>query len=157
MPKVAPSPRRRLLPFLHPWHARHRRPGHAGAGDGSAATPGYCIYFSKRGKQDRTAALRLSLEQARERFSRARGIHSTAPISVLPRTSVDCPGLQAVDYFLWALQRLYERREDRYVAYLQFGFCMVHDLDDTRQSRHGVYYTKKKPLTIAALEDLPGI
>jgi hypothetical protein len=34
---------------------------------------------------------------------------------------------------------------------------MVHDLDDTRQSRHGVYYTKKKPLTIAALEDLPGI
>lgn len=117
----------------------------------------YRIYFSKRGKQDRTAALQLSLEQARERFSRAWGIHSTAPISVLPRASGDCPGLQAVDYFLWALQRLYERREDRYVAYLQPAFHMVHDLDDIRQARYGVYYTKKKPLTIAALEDLPGI
>ena len=36
-------------------------------------------------------------------------------------------------------------------------FSLVHDLDDMRQARYGVYYTKKKPLTLAAIQDLPGI
>jgi hypothetical protein len=66
-------------------------------------------------------------------------------------------GLQVTDYFLWALQRLYERREDRYLELLWPSFCLVHDLDDTRDKTYGVYYTKKKPLTLAALEELPGI
>jgi hypothetical protein len=36
-------------------------------------------------------------------------------------------------------------------------FSLVHALDDTRQARYGVYYTKKKPLTVAAIKDPPGI
>jgi DNA-binding transcriptional regulator GbsR (MarR family) len=33
-----------------------------------------------------------------------------------------------------------------------------HDASSTRQNAYGVYYTQKKPLTLAALEnDLPGI
>jgi len=54
------------------------------------------------------------------------------------------------------LQRLYERREERYVEFLWPAFRLVHDLDDTRQARYGVYYAQKKPLTTAAL-DLPEI
>jgi hypothetical protein len=33
----------------------------------------------------------------------------------------------------------------------------VHDLDDTREEQYGVYYTKKKPLSLAAIRDAPGI
>ena len=65
--------------------------------------------------------------------------------------------LQAVDYLLWALQRLYERREDRYLQYVWPLVRLVHDVDDTRTAQYGVYYTQKKPLTVAALEGLPGI
>lgn len=65
--------------------------------------------------------------------------------------------MQAVDYFLWALQRLYERHEERYVEYLWPKFRLVQDVDDTRVAKYGVYYTKKKPLTAAALEELPEI
>jgi hypothetical protein len=61
-------------------------------------------------------------------------------------------GLQAVDYFTWALQRLYERGEDRYVTYLWQAFRVVQDIDDTRKAGYGVYYTQKKPLNAAALE-----
>jgi hypothetical protein len=61
-------------------------------------------------------------------------------------------GLQAADYFLWALQRLYEWKEERYVAYLWDSFSLVHDIDDRRVSGYGVYYSKRKPLTAAALE-----
>jgi hypothetical protein len=117
----------------------------------------YVIYFAKRGKQDRTAALRQALDLARERFFQSWGIRSNADIQVRPCTPPECAGLQAADYFLWALQRLYERREDRYVDYLRPAFRLVYDLDDTRCSRYGVYYTRKKPLALAALEDLPGI
>jgi hypothetical protein len=30
-------------------------------------------------------------------------------------------------------------------------------MDDTRQAKYGVYYSQKKPLKLATLEDLPGI
>ena len=62
-----------------------------------------------------------------------------------------CPGLQVADYLLWALQRLYERGEERYIDLLRPAFRLVHDIDDTRAARYGVYYTKRKPLTAAAL------
>jgi hypothetical protein len=119
---------------------------------------GYEIYFSKRGKEDRTAALKQALDKARERFAFQWGIQSAAPITVYPRIPSGCGGLQAVDYFMWSLQRFYERREERYMELLWPAFNLVHDLDDTRKNPYGRYYTQKKPLTLAALEnDLPGI
>ena len=117
----------------------------------------YNILFAKRGKSDRTAALLEALQAAQRRFSQRWGIVSEAPIHVLPVSPPKNPGLQAADHFLWALQRLYERREERFVTLLWSRFSLVHDLDDTRQARYGVYYTKKKPLTLAAIEGLPGI
>jgi len=118
----------------------------------------YEIYFSKRWKQDRTNALRQAIETAQQRFARQSGIQSASEIIVIPQKSQESGGFQAVDYFLWALQRFYERREDRYLEYLWDSFRLVHDLDDTRKNPYGVYYTKKEPLTLAALDDdLPRI
>jgi hypothetical protein len=37
------------------------------------------------------------------------------------------------------------------------SFSLVHDLDDTREAQYGVYYTKKKPLSLAAIREAPGI
>ncbi len=56
---------------------------------------------------------------------------------------------------IWALQRLYERRDGRYVEFLWPRFRLVIDRDDTRHNRYGEYYTQKKPLTSAALESVP--
>lgn len=117
----------------------------------------YDIYFARRGKADRTTALLAALEAARQRFSQQWGIVSSAPTHVIPAAPARCPGLQVADYFLWALQRLYERHDERYVTLLWPSFSLVHDLDDTRQARYGVYYTKRKPLTLAAIEGSPGI
>lgn len=117
----------------------------------------YEIFFARRGKSDRTKALLEALQAARNRFSQRWGVVSEAPIHVFPTTPPQHPGLQAVDYFLWALQRLYERREERFVALLWPLVSLVHDVDDTREARYGIYYTKKKPLTLAAIKDLPRI
>ncbi len=112
----------------------------------------YNIHFAKRGKSDRTEALRLALEAARQRFAEQWGILSEPVMNVLASTPARCGTLQAVDYFLWALQCLYERREERYVEYLWPAFSLVHDVDDTRRARYGVYYTQKRRLTVATMD-----
>ena len=118
----------------------------------------YEICFSKRWKQDRTEALRMALKMAQERFAKQWGIAAASDVAVIPRHSHESGGLQAADYFLWSLQRFYERKEDRYLDLLWKSFRLVHDLDKTRQTPYGVYYTQKKPLTLAALDNnSPGI
>ncbi|MBI2758974.1 MAG: DUF3800 domain-containing protein [Chloroflexi bacterium] len=111
----------------------------------------YEIMFSKRGKSDRTAALKNALEAARLRFAEQWNVTSNAPMNVTAGTPQTDAGLQAVDYFTWALQRLYESDEDRYVDYLWPSFHLVQDIDDQRKAGYGTYYTQKKPLNAAAL------
>ena len=112
---------------------------------------GYEIMFSKRGQSDRTSALKQALDAARQRFTKEWGISSNAPMQVSAGIPLAHAGLQAVDYFTWALQRLYEMNEDRYVTYLWSSFHLVQDIDDKRKAGYGVYYTQKKPLNAAAL------
>jgi hypothetical protein len=110
---------------------------------------GYTVYFSKRGNRSRTEAFRRALEQARANFRHRFKVESTAPIEIQPDTPARMAGLQAVDYFLWALQRLYERAEERYWEYVAGKVSLVHDVDDTRTHEYGEYYTKRNPLTAA--------
>ncbi len=113
----------------------------------------YEIHFARRGFSDRTAALQSALKVSRQRFAEKWGISSQAPIQVIPDTPQECQALQAADYFLWALQRLYERNEERYLSFLWSSFRLVQDIDDRRSPRYGIYYTQKKPLTKAALAE----
>lgn len=107
----------------------------------------YVIRFSRRGNRSRTEALRNSIEQARNNLRASWGIVATAPIEIIPAKPSQTGGLQAVDYLLWALQRLYERGEERYWEYVAAKASLVHDVDDRRENDWGVYYTKKNPLT----------
>ena len=117
----------------------------------------YNIYFAKRGTPDRTAALATALEAARTRFSRQWHVSSEPTVLVHPRLPPGCGGLQAVDYFLWALQRPCERGEERFVQLLWPALRLVIDMDDTRSAGYGVYYSQKRPLTSAALKGKRGI
>lgn len=109
---------------------------------------GYKIHFAKRGSSDRTDALRKALEAARTSFYRKWGITGTAPIEIVPAKSSDVVCLQVADYCLWALQRFYERGEDRFLNLLADKIGLIHDVDDTRKSGAGAYYTKSNPLTL---------
>jgi hypothetical protein len=103
----------------------------------------YEICFAKRGQSDRTAAFQSALETARQRFAEKWGVVSSAPINVVACHSRDVVGLQAADYFLWALQRFYERGEHRYLEYLWPSFRLVRDLDGTKHYRYGNTTHKK--------------
>ena len=117
----------------------------------------YVITFARRGRRDRTQALQQALEAARTRFAEKWGRQLTSVIRVESDSPRAHGGLQAVDYFLWALQRFYERGENRFIRLLWHRCRLVHDIDDTRSVEYGVYYNKKTPLDAALREDHPGI
>jgi hypothetical protein len=118
---------------------------------------GYQVCFARRGSKDRTDALKRALERARENFRRKWNITGTAPIEVSASQSADHPCLQAADYFLWALQRVYTKGDDRYLRFLWPRVSLVQDVDDRRTSQYGVYYRGENPLTAESIKKEPGI
>jgi hypothetical protein len=111
---------------------------------------GYVITFATRGTSDRTEALQRALDGARAAFREKWGVAATSPIEIVPSTPAKTACLQAVDYYLWALQRFYERNEDRFLTVLWPQTKLVLDVDDTRDKPYGVFYTQSNPLTIAS-------
>jgi hypothetical protein len=107
------------------------------------------IVFARRGKADRNVALAGAIELAKAKFERKwrKGIDRPTSISSSTPSEVTC--LQAIDYYLWALQRLLERGEARYFDYLAPAFRLVVDRDDTRRHGYGEFYTASaNPLTL---------
>ncbi len=117
----------------------------------------YRVVFATRGNRERSAEFKAALTQARDSFVRERQLDTQSSLEVIPSRPEKEAGLQAVDYFLWALQRVYERPgeagADRFLNALWDAgkVSMVWDLDDHRRAEYGVYYTRKKPLRAAAL------
>jgi hypothetical protein len=112
------------------------------------------ITFAVRGSKPRTAILKKVLDNIDEGFKGDFGFapHGyTAVHSSYPSASA---GLQACDYLLWALQRFYERNEERYLHAMWPKFTRVLDLDAPAPKTKGnpvqvgVEFNEKHPLTL---------
>lgn len=113
----------------------------------------YKICFATRGKSDRTIALKNALLAARQRFANQQNIVVTAPIEIQSSKPQIDAGLQAVDYCLWALYRLLERGEERYMDYIQPIVSVIRDPDADVEASYGVYYTKRNPITAQSIRE----
>ena len=110
------------------------------------------IVFARRGKADRNVALTRTIELAKRRFDAKWRKGIDRPTHISSSTPSETIGLQVVDYYLWALQRLLEKGESRYFNYLSTSFRLIVDRDDTRRSGSGEYYTgSRNPLTAEKL------
>jgi hypothetical protein len=109
-------------------------------------SPEVDVCFAERGRSDRSAALMQALDRARRRFEVKWGRSVDAAISARQSSPAHEAALQAVDYFLWALQRRYERAEGRFLELLWPKIGLVHAVDEITRAAYGTYYTKKKPL-----------
>ena len=92
------------------------------------------VCIAARGRKKRLRELRSAFDRAAERFQGGFGL-APIPTDVDVRPSADVAGLQAVDYFLWAVQRFYEFGDSQALRYLwpQFGELHDHDLPHARQ------------------------
>lgn len=103
------------------------------------------VSFAERGSSDRTAALKCALEAARRRFQKKWQRESNAPIVVEATSPRISPCLQAADYFLWALQRRFERAESRFLDLLWSKVGLVIHAD-SKEAGYGTYYTRDRPI-----------
>lgn len=114
------------------------------------------IIVARRGSRDRTKALMVALGEAQASFSAKWGERDFGKVRLRTAQPSDSAGLQAIDYFLWALQRLYERREDRFFVPLARHYRLIMDLDDTRRRPYGEWYSDANPLTLEKLKPVTG-
>ena len=56
-----------------------------------------------------------------------------------------------IDYYLWALQRLYEQGEERFFSLLVEDYRLIMDLDDKRNKPYRQWYTDSYPLRLDKL------
>lgn len=111
------------------------------------------IIFSHRGSSDRANSLRQALIKVRDKYARKQGIESSTQIDVISAYPSEYVGLQIADYYLWSLQRLYERQEDWAFKKLSDSYRLIKDLDDTRNKPYGEWYSSgKRGLTLEKLQ-----
>ena len=114
------------------------------------------ITFAVRGNKPRTHLLTHVLTDVEQEFKRQFGLAPHKETTVHSGYPWDHAGLQACDYFLWALQRFYERGEDRFLNAMWPQFVEVIDLDLPAPRQRGkprgntVIFNEEHPLTLAS-------
>jgi hypothetical protein len=118
------------------------------------------VMFAQRGAKPRTQAFASAIKQAEETFEQTISSSNPTIHSVTCAHSHEQLGLQAVDYYLWAVQRFYERGEERYLQFIWPQVIEIIDLNlvntqakRTEQVNQEVrpsagIYNQKNPLTI---------
>ena len=110
------------------------------------------IVFARRGKSAREEALSFAIRRAQENFKKKWNTISEKPTTIFSAYPHEHTGLQVIDYYLWALQRLYEKREHRFFTYLASDYRLIMDLDDTRRNEYGEWYSDKNILGIEKIK-----
>ena len=106
------------------------------------------IVFARRGKAPRVEALESAIQQAKQRFATKWGVEHDRPTTIHAAYPHEDAGLQVTDYYLWALQRLYERKEDRFFGLLSDGFRLIMDIDNKKNKEYGEWFSDQNPLTL---------
>lgn len=106
------------------------------------------IFFARRGKSERKEALASAILAAKQNFAAKWGRFYDAPTTIQSAYPSQVAGLQVIDYYLWALQRLYEGHEERFFASLVKDYRLIMDLDDKRKRAYGEWYSDKNQLTL---------
>lgn len=110
------------------------------------------IIFARRGASNRNKALEESINNAKRNFELAYNKKSDKPVKIYSAFSHESPGLQIIDYYLWALQRMYEKGEDRFFELLKNDYRLIMDLDDTRNKPYGEWYSSSNILSLKKLK-----
>jgi hypothetical protein len=104
--------------------------------------PHYHITFARRGKSDRTKALQTQLEQTRERFLEEHKQDHNPTLEIQAAYPWEAPCIQIIDYALWALQRCYQKGENRFLKAIWSKVSLIHDVDDPIKP-YGKYLRRK--------------
>jgi len=110
------------------------------------------IVFAERGTTFSNYSLKEAINIAKKRFETSQGIEIHDNHEIVKASTHKYAGLQITDYLLWALQRMYERKEDYYFNKVADKFSLIMDLDDTRNKNGGELYNGENLLTLEKIK-----
>ena len=111
------------------------------------------IYFAVRGSKTRQEPLEDAIQTAINTFEEKWGIKNNSDIHIYPQTPSGEPCLQIIDYMNWAIQRAFQKNEDRYYKFIQDKvsfLCDVYDFDKYPQN----FYNRKNPFDLNKISPL---
>ena len=92
--------------------------------------------------------MQSSIDKAKANFQAKYNKTINKPVKIIPAYPNEYIGLQIIDYYLWAVQRLYEKGEDRFFQLLANDFRLIMDLDDIRNKDYGEWYSDQNKLDL---------
>lgn len=110
------------------------------------------IFFSQRGKTFTDDSLKYAIEKAKRNFYVSNGIENHSQITIISSQPQEHIGLQIIDYYLWALQRMLEKEDDTYFNILKDDYKLIVDMDNQLIHPYGEYYDNKHPFTLDKLK-----
>jgi hypothetical protein len=113
------------------------------------------LLFASRGNITRNDTLRESLKQAEDFFAAKFGFRRKHELNVEAKGSREDECLQACDYFMWALQRHFEREESGFIEMLWEQVGEVVDLDVEHDGKRGLAFGPKRPIADAGAKKKP--
>lgn len=114
------------------------------------------ITFAHYGNSNREPALEAALLTAKRAFDAKRGKRPDKPTVVTAAYPHESAGLQVADYYLWALQRMYEREDDTFFEMVASQYRLTMDLDDKRSKGYGEWYSDSNKLKLAKIKPVGG-
>lgn len=110
------------------------------------------VLFARRGAANRNMALEQAIQKAKRNFEIAYNKKSDKLVKISSAYSHESYGLQVIDYYLWALQRLFEKGEDRFFELIKNDYRLIMDLDDTKNKPYGEWYSDSNVLSLKKLK-----
>lgn len=111
------------------------------------------IYFAVRGSRVRQQPLENAINQAKIKFEKKLNVKIDSNINIYPQVPSGEPCLQIIDYVNWSIQRLFEKKQDRYFKFIEDKVKFVVDIFDFDKYPDN-FYSRKNKLEINKISPL---
>lgn len=102
------------------------------------------IYFAVRGSRPRQLPLEQAIKKAIKNFEDKRKIKINSNFKIYPQTPSGEPCLQVIDYINWAVHRAFEKKEDRFLKFIEKKIVYLVDIYDTKNYPKNFYNKNNK-------------
>lgn len=102
------------------------------------------IYFAVRGNRRRQAPLEQAIQMAKRQFEAKKQMTITTKTSVQAQTPNGEPCLQVIDYVNWAIQRVYLKKEMRFLSVIEAKIKYLVDVYDLDKYPNNFYSKSNK-------------
>jgi hypothetical protein len=111
------------------------------------------IYFAVRGSRVRQQPLENAINQAKATFEKKKNVKIDSNVNIYPQIPSGEPCLQVIDYIDWAVQRLFEKGQDRYFKFIEEKVKYIVDVYDSDRYPDN-FYSKHNPLELKKISPL---